>query len=196
MSLKDEMFRFMMLNNMDQIVVFHNHLSGSVKQAVGELSKWEGVDELDRVYWSRVYEEEFPAKLRKTCFLMMFGHLEEMLVLLHKEDDGRLVELGKGSGIKKHKAHISYCLGGDLGESKDYQFLMEAQEVRNCLLHAAGRVSMMANAVSLQKIINGRGLFYTKNDRVEVSREALVVLRGSINQLLIAMHDSIIRRSV
>jgi hypothetical protein len=195
MDLPDEMFRAMMLNNMNWIASFHNHINVNINQTKNELPQWDEINESDRKYWAHVYENEFPKKLRQTCFLMMFGHLEEMLILLRKEDKIASIELGRGFGFSKYKPHIKYCLGGKFETSTDYLFIANAQEIRNCLLHAAGRISMMKESEKVKRTIDSsKGLFHKKTDRVEISKEALLTLQNSINGLLTKMHDSILER--
>lgn len=77
-----------------------------------------------------------------------------------------------------------------------YLFVLNAQEVRNSLLHIAGRISMMKDPQKLGAIIkSSKGLYSNKSDRVEISAEALLKLQQSINSLLETMHLSIIGKS-
>ncbi|WP_138436730.1 hypothetical protein [Marinobacter shengliensis] len=196
MEFEDEMFKAMMLNNMNWVVNFHNHVKGAMNYLKKEMPSFTHLKENDITYWNHVYENEFPGKLRQTTFLLMFGHLEEMLYLLWKEDKSSEIELAKGNGVSKYKPFIKSCLGNRFGSFTEYTFIVNAQEIRNSLLHIAGRVSMMKNPEKLEKIIkSSKGLYSKKSDRVEISVEAISKLQQSINELLEELHLSIISRN-
>jgi hypothetical protein len=96
----------------------------------------------------------------------MFGNLEEMLYLLWKKQPSVTIELARGNGISKYKPFIKHCLKGAFGSSTQYSFISNASEIRNSLLHVAGRISLMREPEKLRKIIECSNVLYiNKSDR-------------------------------
>jgi hypothetical protein len=192
MNTDDDMFKFMMTNNLNWVVRFHNHVKNSLKQSKKEFSESDEIKQGDKDFWGHVYKDTFPKQLRTTTFLLMFGNLEEMLYLLWKKQPSNTIELARGNGITKYKPFIKHCLNGALGSSKEYSFISNASEIRNSILHVAGRISLMREPVKLRKIIEcSNGLYIDKSDRIEISAEALSELQISISELLEKIHSSV-----
>ena len=192
MGFEEDMFKMMMDNNLNCVVRFHNHLNVSLNQVRKEIATWDEIDNSKKSYWAHVYEKEFPKQLRQTTFLLMFGHLEEMLHLLWKKDKKSQIELDNRNGISKYKPFIRHHLGGDLDSSEEYRFIVNAQEVRNSFLHVAGRISMMRDPKRVESIIkSSKGMYSNKSDRIKVSVEASLKLQHSIAALLESIYKSI-----
>ena len=93
-----EMFKWMMVTNLSLTAQFHNHVKVILDEKSGEIDSIEELDKGNKTYWKQNYENYFPKKLRETTFLLMFGHLEEMLFLLSKSFNPNNTELGRGMG--------------------------------------------------------------------------------------------------
>jgi len=81
-------------------------------------------------------------------------------------------------------------LGVDLS-SNYWQVLMDAEEVRNCLLHANGRISLLKDSNKIRNIINKKGLKLTiDKDRVIISSEYLQIFNNNIANLMDIINNS------
>jgi hypothetical protein len=179
------MFRSMMENNLNWSAIFHNHIDVILKEKVKEFPELENLSEKDRIYWEDIYKNNFPKQLRKTTFLMMFGHFEEMLFLLWKQYNPSSVELDKkGFGIIKFKTYIKTVLQVDIGQHHSYQQISDAQKVRNSLLHIAGRVSLSKETKALNSIIERNSKFYSiELDRVQLSYDGVLNFQKSVRSI-------------
>ena len=181
---ENDMFGWMMENNLGWAALFHNHIDAVLKEKAKEIPISEELDEKDKRYWKDMYENNFPEKLRETTYLLMFGHCEEMLYLLWRDKNSKSIPLDKGHGITKFKSYIKDVLGIELGNCSDYQYLSEAQKVRNSLLHIAGRVSLSKEKEALEAIVKRNPNLYSINlDRIKISYDGLLGLQKAIRGL-------------
>ncbi|MBF4323713.1 hypothetical protein EAY22_26405, partial [Vibrio anguillarum] len=103
-----------------------------------ELSQADTSLDLGEQSWLKSeYEVHLPNQLRKSVFLMMFGHLEEHLHLSWI-DSGKPETLDGGHSLKRYNRFFTRHLGLNIGSDKDYQYLSDCQIIRNAILHAAG----------------------------------------------------------
>lgn len=181
---ENDMFAFMMENNLGWAALFHNHIDAVLKAKAKDIPALEDLDEKGKIYWKNIYENNFPEKLRETTFLLMFGHCEEMLYLLWRDKNSSSIPLDNRHGIPKFKSYIKSAIGGELGNCSDYQYLSEAQKIRNSLLHIAGRVSLSNEKEALESIIKRNTDLYSINlDRIKISYEGLLRLQKAIRGL-------------
>lgn len=180
----DDAFKSMMCINLDEAAKFHNHMYSSL---IGRASEIEGdpeISQTDKNYWKHYYETLFPQKLRETTFLLMFGHLEEMLELLFRRYNPQSISKDRGTGFKTYKSYVKSLLADELGENKDYNYISNALTVRNCLLHIAGRVSMSTSSRDLDRLVeNNQDNFEKHNDRIYITASGLLQFQCSVRSL-------------
>ena len=81
-------------------------------------------------------------------------------------------------------------MGVDLS-SNYWQVLMDAEEVRNFLLHANGRISLLKDSNKIRNIINKKGLKLTiDKDRVIIPSEYLQIFNNNIANLMDIINNS------
>ncbi|MDI9246948.1 hypothetical protein [Marinobacter sp. CHS3-4] len=166
-------FKFASANNLDWLVKFHNHVKALFGEAQQEIDDLE--DQHLRKFWSDVYSNQFPKSLRTAVFLMMFGHIEEMLILLSKGKD--VAPDSRLGGLEKYKPIVKEALGDEIAQFEPWQFLMEAAQIRNTILHSAGRPSLMRKPEKVEQIIQKRSnCYHLKMDRIEIRPEGLRLL--------------------
>lgn len=175
------MFEMMLRQNISCIALYHNHVDVALKDFLKEVEENPELSKSDKAYWKREYEVNFPEKLRETSFLLMFGHLEEILYLLWRDKNPLSIQLDRGHGVSKYKSYIKDMLGS-LNNS-DYCHIAEAQKVRNSIIHIAGRVSLSSENDKLIKLANNSKYYFIEMDRIKIKYEGLSALQKSISQL-------------
>ncbi|MDI5933753.1 hypothetical protein [Halomonas kalidii] len=184
MNEKNEMFNMMQVQNMNCIGMFHNHVSVALSEFIKKIDEWEDIDEIDKLWWKAEFEKHYPEKLRQTTFLLMFGHFEEILYLMASSFNPRAIELDKSSyGIMRYKPYIKDVLGDEFGMCNDYDFIIDAQKIRNSFLHMAGRVSLSDKQEELLRIVNKYPFYSKKQDRVQVDTNGVYALQQAISSL-------------
>ena len=120
---------------------------------------------------------------------MMYSYLEEWLYVSWKSYAPNIDLNNKNGSISRFK-NIVHQLGVDLS-SNYWQVLMDAEEVRNCLLHANGRISLLKDSNKIRNIINKKGLKLTiDKDRVIISSEYLQIFNNNIANLMDIINNS------
>lgn len=163
-----------MQHNLNQIVQFHNHVHGFFNdnldgsQADGNLSQKE------KMLIKLEYERHLPNQLRKSVFLMIFGHLEEHLFLSWC-DHGRVQEEknDRENGIRKFK-RLFVNLRFDLSIDHNYQLIVDAYKIRNAIIHTAGRIDFIKKSEEVEGAVNKHNKYFEiRNKRVYVTNEGI-----------------------
>lgn len=182
MAQRDELFEWMSTNNLNWLVQFHNHVNALLVRAKSDASHQP--DKNIAIFWEHIYENQFPNSLRTSVFLMIFGHVEEMLLLLSQTNR---IDLA-GKGFDKYRPMIKKAFGSDLAHYAPWNYLQDAIRVRNTILHAAGRPSLMEKPERVSDAISrNKTSFSLSNGRIVVSAIGLRQLAKSsesfINEL-------------
>jgi hypothetical protein len=78
--------------------------------------------------------------LQISVFLMLCAHLEETLCLYCKRKE---CDTKKETGLGRFSRCVQHLLGGTLDKCTAWEFLNDAFKIRNTLLHANGRPTLM-----------------------------------------------------
>jgi hypothetical protein len=127
----DKMFSVAMEHNLNEIVRFHRFVREELHSRFKE-------SDGDKHAEATLHNHD--DRLTINCFLMAYAYLEEYLYLLWRTKRPSFVR-ERASSIKRY-APVLEDLGYDT-RSSTWKFLLEATDIRHCLLHANGRVSMM-----------------------------------------------------
>ena len=120
---------------------------------------------------------------------MMYSYLEEWLYVSWKSYAPNVDLVNKKGSIGRFR-NIVHQLGVDLS-SNYWQVIMDAEEVRNCLLHANGRISLLKDPKKIRNIIDKKVLKLTiVNDRVVISGEYLQMFNENIANLMDIINNS------
>lgn len=179
---ENQMFEMMLKQNLRSIAMFHQHVDSALKDRLSELDETDEIGKDNKNFWKREYKVNYPEKLRETAFLLMFGHLEEMLFLLWRDKNPNAVPLDRGHGIPKFNPYIEDRLG-DLQQNADYAHILDAQKMRNSFLHTGGRVSLSRKREALSKIIKKYPYYRIEMDRIKIDYEGLSALQKAISRL-------------
>lgn len=172
----------MQVQNLNCLAMFYKHVSVAIRDVAQEIDEWDELDRAKKVWWKAEFENHYPQKMLDTTFLLMFGHLEEMLALLQQSfnPQNAVIDLRENS-IKKFKPYIKSLLGDHL---EHYQYLLEAHTIRNSLIHCAGRIDLMSDSAKVEKVLSRHpNLFGLKSKRVFVKLEGLAKMQKSIGKL-------------
>lgn len=188
-KIKKTMFSGAMQNNLQLIVKFHNEQRRLMKKQVSTINKkLETCNDKDErkalLYAKTVYTDTFDKMLCTNTFLMMYSHLEEFLYHVWKSFDRKQVVSISGS-LKRFKEIIENVIGLDLSKDREWEFICDCEKVRDCLLHANGRVSISKDKNDLERIINKScNQLNIKLDRIELSGKYLNKISNTIENLI------------
>lgn len=159
--------------NLDLLALFHNHLSQLLHDARGIIGEEFEPEEAQRLV--HLYENDFSRKLRNSVFLMVFGHLEEMLLHLLRLWTPDVYEQRSNGGILDRCSPMFIKVLGEDPDRKcpSLKYIKDASWVRNALMHSSGRVDLF-KAKSLRGVVMANKNSYEIHlKRVSVTREGL-----------------------
>lgn len=161
---QDAMQRWAAAHNLNEIVGFHN----VVRACLSEKAAGFGDDDIEHRI-ARSHLQNYMDYLANATFLMVYSYLEEDLHLLRK-GHAKDVALGKAHSIKRYEPVLS-SLGFDL-EYDSWKFMLEATEIRHCLIHANRRMDHNWNRQRLENIVaKYPGELIVENSRLGVTVE-------------------------
>lgn len=163
-----------MQHNLNQIVQFHNHVHGFFNDNLDGSQVDDNLSQKEKMLLKLEYEIHLPNQLRKSVFLMMFGHLEEHLFLSWC-DHGRIQEEknDRADGIRKFKG-LFVNLKFDLLTDHNYQLIVDAYKVRNAIIHTAGRIDFIKKPEEIEGAVNKHSKYFEiKNKRVCVTNKGI-----------------------
>ena len=179
-QLEADLFRWMLNHNLNHIVLFHNGLQALLRE------KLNTPDSLDDPV-ARTTIELYDKMNSANSLLIALGFLEEMLVLFWRRQlTGDTIPVG--SSLDRYKPLLRK-LGVNLGSLPCWAVLQDAVQIRHCLLHANGRVSLMRNADEIRACIRrSAGGLEEHLDRVTVTsvflQQCVVAIRELRNEML------------
>jgi len=188
-DIKKEIFSWAMTHNLQIIINFHNEQRRLMKNQVSEINeklkscndRHERTELLNK---KEIYINTFDSLLRTNTFLMMYSHLEEFLYHVWKSFDKNQAVRKSGS-LKRFEGVVSNILNVDLGHDREWNLLMDYEKVRDCLLHANGRVSISRDKKYLEELIkNPRVHLSMKIDRIIISGYFLDSVSKTIERLI------------
>ena len=143
-ELKNKLIKFAAMNNLNFVVRFHNVMRGMIRRALSELELENGT-KTKQVGQSQYHR--FDEAIQINAFLMLYSHVEEWLYLISKKTPTK----PKGLSLGRFKPPLK-ALGVDLS-CKAWELMMDSEKLRNCILHANGRVDLSRDKDVLEKII-------------------------------------------
>jgi len=187
MDLKNQIIAWASMHNLNYLIGFHNYVRDMFKSQFQDLEKLEIKDREKNL--NKDILQDYDRNLHINTFLMMYSYLEEWLYVDWKSYAPN-VELENKKGSIGRFRNIVNQLGVDLS-SNYWQVLMDAEEIRNCLLHANGRISLLKDPKKVRNIIDKKDLKLTiDKDRVVISGEYLQMLNENIANLMDIINNS------
>lgn len=181
MNIKNQLMTWANTHNLNWLIGFHNYVRGLFKVQLQELEKYEIKDVDYKLHKSALYDYDRIHNIN--TLLMMYSYLEEWLYHCWKTYASNTNLVDREGSLGRFK-NVARRLGVNLS-SKLWQELKNTEEVRNCLLHANGRISLLKDPRKINTIIERKksGLEITK-DRIQVSGEYLECFNKNISELM------------
>ncbi|KTD45507.1 hypothetical protein Lrub_2304 [Legionella rubrilucens] len=168
--------------NLNNIVNFHNVTKALIEQEVNRLSllsqQEDDPKELElqkKIFQSALHN--YNEYLTDNVFLMMYSHVEEWL-FIHADSD-------TDTGGSLERFERSLVMKGLNTSSSEWQSLLRAEKIRNCLLHANGRLSFIkaSDKACITQIIGQSRYFGSKNDRIIIKKHYLQYVKNQVAKL-------------
>jgi hypothetical protein len=170
----DKLFKWASNVNIGYIILFHEFVISELRRKERELSQaiasFEGdrKGKVDLLVERDLYASTYKQNLMSTTFLLLYSHLEEWLIQIWKTY-ANSIELNKKSrgSISKFKPVLLHALRLDVSQDEKWQFLLQAEKVRNCLLHANARIDLSRDSLELRSLMSkSNGELSEKNSRL------------------------------
>ena len=168
-------------HNLNWLVGFHNYVRGLFKDQLHELENSENRDINYKLHKNALYDYDLIHNIN--TLLMMYSYLEEWLYHCWKAYASNADLVDRKGSLGRFK-NVAKQLGVDLS-SKLWQDLKNTEEVRNCLLHANGRISLFNDPQKINTIIaKEKSGLKIERDRIQISGEYLECFNKDISGLM------------
>jgi len=137
-------FRWMLDYNLKNLITFHNYMRSLLREK-------RNASDVQNDPASQFILEYYDKKNSVNTFLLAISFLEEMLILIWKRQMPN-DPLPKGSSILRYEPLLKK-LGLDLNNLPCWGVVKDAYLLRNCLLHANGRIHLMRNRAEIRSCI-------------------------------------------
>ncbi|TKB11293.1 hypothetical protein [Desulforhopalus sp. IMCC35007] len=168
------------------ITQWHNLTLRSYKSFLDDIDKAvaEGeVDGKDQNDMRNIVNGFMERKMRNFCFIMHLSNFEEISFLVCKEKKETINKAT--SSIIRFKKGWSLKAGCDVEKLTDWNTLLKAEKVRNCILHACERVSLVSEKrrKGLEAIIKEENLTVSSG-RIEITVDYIDKVKNAILELV------------
>jgi hypothetical protein len=147
----DEFRKWASVHNLSRIVHFHNDLRGCLRHALASSETARSTD--NSLLQEKI--DDYDSLLRVNTFLMLYSHTEEWLNLLSKKYYPQF-PIDDGGSITRYRNVVCNGFGIDISRGQ-WQLLTDCEKIRNCLLHANGRVDLMKNEQEIRQVAKRLG---------------------------------------
>lgn len=162
-------------NDLAFIVSFHDEIRrqfqkeiSRINEELEERASLSEQEQADLETRKDLYSSTFEPYLWINTFLMMVSHLEEWLFHTWKRHAPTTELLEAKGSIGRFKPVLKE-IGLDLSRSKPWMLIKACQDIRSCLLHANGRVSLNRNPEKIHNFVAQH------SDKIEIKADRLVL---------------------
>ena len=190
--MRAEIFVWTMRVNLGFIVKFHNEssrlLGNQAFEINNEILNSEILDTIDQKQKNmlladkEIYTKTFRYMLTNSIFLMMYSYLEEFLYSAAKFF--KIETEDKGS-IDRFKSVFKDSLKVDLKTDPIWRFIRDCEKIRNCLLHANGRIEFYKRKTEIDQIIAN------SNSLLIIDKKRLIVTDKYLDKFNTVLYDLI-----
>ncbi len=184
-DIRKQLHQFTLSHNLDRLTGYHNEikrlLSNELISTKKEQSKSKKKEE-KLADIKEYYTKELHPKLINNTFLMMFAYLEEMFCIILK-GYAKIDEASSKTGLEKYKESFKRHYDIKLPSFLGWNFLVDASDIRNALLHANGNISYLRKPEKTKNIIKK----YKKD--IKLKRNVIFVNETYLNSFLIKIDE-------
>jgi hypothetical protein len=189
-EMRDWFFQFSARHNLSLILSFHTEFQGYLEEKTAAIEK-----ELSAVQTSQerislqrqkiTYAEAFDVQLRWTTFLFIYAHAEEWFFHLWRTYASIPLDARAGS-IRRFRPVLK-SLAIDVLSGADWLLLCDAEKIRDCLLHANGRVSLLKKPEEVKLIVKqNKHMLISVNDRLQIALPFLDRFKDAVEAVISA----------
>ena len=197
---QNDVFIWAQRNNLSFIVDFHNEVKRNFQNEIAwinvkleEENSLSDHEKIDLKARKDIYINTFEPYLRINTFLMMVSHLEEWLYHIWKRHAPNTELLEAKGSIGRFKPVLQE-IGVDLSGSRPWMIVKGCQDIRSCLLHANGRVSLNRNPKKVRNFIAQHSdKIKIESDRLVLHGEFLNCFQDAVEQLIESVHNHLQR---
>jgi hypothetical protein len=190
-SERAKFFKWAESHNSRLIIEYHNQMKRLMQNEIAwfnqEIAKNDSSDDYitQLQYSKKLYSNEYLNYTRSNVFLMLYSHLEEWLENLRGSFTPEILKDQNGvSSIGRFRPVVK-AAGIDLGKSAEWSFLANCAYVRDCLLHANGRLSMVKKKNELEAYIKSPSSgILLESDRIKIQGELVQKLSKATESLV------------
>ena len=192
-----EAFIWAQKNNLSLIVDFHNEVKRNFQNEIVKINRKleaaESLSDQERIKLEArksAYINTFEPYLRINTFLMMVSHLEEWLYHLWKRHAPTTDLLEAKGSIGRFKPVLKE-IGVDLSRSESWMFVRGCQDIRSCLLHANGRLSLNRNPERIRNFVaQYSDMIRVESDRLVLEERFLTCFQDAVEQLIASVKEA------
>lgn len=190
--IKNDFFQMASNVNVGYIVSFHEYVRDKLEDKESELSElinsFSGgrVEQAGLLVEHETFSKTFPKQLSSNTFLLLYSHLEEFIYHIWKIycPDIDISGNNKGS-ISRYKPVFKRLFNNDLSNSNIWEFIKECEKLRNCILHANGRIDLFNQPSKIELIIKKYpNLIIIENKRVIIEYEFVSLFYSRIQETI------------
>jgi hypothetical protein len=191
-EMRDRFFRFSARHNLSLILGFQMEFRGYLEEKAEaierELSAARTAKERASLQHQKItYAEVFDAQLRWTTFLLMYSHAEEWFFHVWKTYAPTCQLDARAGSIRRFRPVLKSHLGIDMLSGGDWRLLCDAEIIRDCLLHANGRVSLLKKPEAIRLIAKrNKHMLEIVNDRLQITLPFLDRFKDAIEAVISA----------
>lgn len=190
----DDPFLFAHDTDLSFIVYFHNEIKRLLTNEIVYINKELQNPETPTsqrqqlLNTKNIYTHTIEPSVATAIFLMMYSHLEEWLFNI-KEFYASNIELDRQKGsLKRFSPVFKEGLQIDLGSCAAWSNITKTEAIRNCLLHANGRVDLISEEdkrTKIKKIIDKSGkALALQEKRLVLTGDYLLEFQKNIEELV------------
>lgn len=159
-QIKNDFFQMASNVNLSYIVSFHEYVRDKLEDKESELSEqlknFSGSrsERVDLLVEHETFLKMYPKQLSTNTFLLLYSHLEEYIHHIWSMYCPEIDITGKNKGsISRYKPVFKNLYKNDLSNSNAWEFITECEKLRNCILHANGRIDLFNKPDEIDCII-------------------------------------------
>ncbi|WP_339249087.1 hypothetical protein [Paenibacillus sp. FSL P2-0136] len=159
---------YRIINPLQEIRLYAKLVEEHLEEQIHLVNQRYAIDSSMEDTWESIFDGRFeeihkysglPGILRNSLLVSIFSYFENQLVLLIKSIQiNNNIELNlsdlRGTGVEKTQIYLRKICGVDISfDSKNWQYVKNAIQIRNCIVHNGGDIEEYSKKTELRRII-------------------------------------------